>query len=370
MLADEADQLGVDDGGAALPGGQLARLVALLPGVRGGAQREEVEHPVADQHVLPQRDRPHLADDDRRVPADGDQPLAELLGVADRRRQRDQGDRLREVDDHLFPDRAAEPVGEVVHLVHDHVAEAVDRRGLGVEHVAQHLGGHHDHGGVAVDGVVAGEQADLLGAVALDEVGVLLVRQRLDRRRVERLAPLGQGLVDGELAHDRLARAGGRADEDAGALLQRLAGLDLERVQGEAEVGGEVRQRGMGGPPPGSGVPLSGAGHAPTLGARAIDRLIGAPPDAVSRSGRGPCPTGGGSGATGPDDPQGAGNALGDRGQRRDELAVGVGRDARRAQLDPRGTVHRDQRVLDVRAQRSAAAWCGSAPAGWSPRRP
>ena len=30
----------------------------------------------------------------------------------------------RQVDDHLFPDRAAEPVGQVVHLVHHHVGQA------------------------------------------------------------------------------------------------------------------------------------------------------------------------------------------------------------------------------------------------------
>jgi hypothetical protein len=143
----------------------------------------------------------------------------------------------------------------------------VDRRGLGVEHVAQHLGGHHDHGRVAVDGVVPGEQADCFLAVALGEVGVLLVRQRLDRRRVERLAPLGQRLVDGELPDDRLARAGRRADQDAGTLVERLARLHLEGVEGEAELRGEVGQCGVGTAPTGSRVPLSGAGHGSTLGA-------------------------------------------------------------------------------------------------------
>ena len=41
--------------------------------------------------------------------------------VADRR---DQRHRLGQVDDHLLPDRAAGPVGEVVHLVHHHEAAA------------------------------------------------------------------------------------------------------------------------------------------------------------------------------------------------------------------------------------------------------
>ena len=33
-------------------------------------------------------------------------------------------DVVRQVDDDLFPHRAAEAVGQVVHLVHDHVAQA------------------------------------------------------------------------------------------------------------------------------------------------------------------------------------------------------------------------------------------------------
>ena len=69
---------------------------------------EQVVQPGADQHVLPQRHRPVLVDDDRGAAADLRQPVAELLGVADRRRQRDQLHRLGQVDDHLFPDRAAE----------------------------------------------------------------------------------------------------------------------------------------------------------------------------------------------------------------------------------------------------------------------
>jgi hypothetical protein len=53
------------------------------------------------------------------------QPVTELLGVADGRRERDQLHRRREVDDDLLPDRAPEAVGEVVHLVHDDEGEAV-----------------------------------------------------------------------------------------------------------------------------------------------------------------------------------------------------------------------------------------------------
>lgn len=174
-----------------------------------------------------------LGDDHLGAAAHGVQPVAELLGVGDGGRERDQRDRLREVDDHLLPDGAAEPVGEVVDLVHHHVAEAVQGLRTGVEHVAQHLGGHHDHGCVAVDAVVTGEQADLGGAVALDQVGVLLVGQRLDRRGVEALAAALQGQVDGELADDGLAGAGGSRDQHAGSRFQRLAGFYLEGVERE-----------------------------------------------------------------------------------------------------------------------------------------
>jgi hypothetical protein len=84
---------------------------------------EQVQQPPPDQHVLVQRDRTALLDDDPRVATDLAQPVAELLGVGHRRRQRDDRHRLRQVDDDLLPHRSAEPVGQVVHLVHDHIAE-------------------------------------------------------------------------------------------------------------------------------------------------------------------------------------------------------------------------------------------------------
>ncbi len=69
-----------------------------------------------------------------------------------------------------------------------------------------------------------------------DQVVVLLVGQRLDRRGVEALAALRQRQVHRELADHRLARAGRGADQHAAALLQRLARLVLERVQLEGEL--------------------------------------------------------------------------------------------------------------------------------------
>ncbi len=248
LLARHAQQIGID-----LPTrGAAAAVVGLL--------LEEVVDPAAGHDVLPQRNGPLLGDDHLGVPAHGVQPVAELLGVGHGGRQGDQGHRLGEVDDHFLPDGPAEPVGEVVDLVHHDVAEAEQRLRARVQHVAEHLGGHHDHRRLGVDAVVARQQAHLVGTVALDEVGVLLVRQRLDRRRVEALAALLEGQVHGELADDGLARAGRGGDEDAFAGLQRLAGLDLIRVQIECVHLAEGGQgRGLfGGADPGSGVPLGG----------------------------------------------------------------------------------------------------------------
>ena len=151
-------------------------------------------------------------------------------------------DLRREVDDHLLPDRAAEPVGEVVDLVHDDVPEPHEGGRGRIHHVAEHLGGHDDDRRLAVDRGVTGEQADVAGAVATHEVGVLLVGEGLDRRGVERLSPGRHREVDGELAHHRLAGAGRGGDEDAVARLQRLARLELERVQREAQRRRERRE--------------------------------------------------------------------------------------------------------------------------------
>ena len=97
-------------------------------------------------------------------PADGVQPGAELLGVGDRGAQRRHLDFAGQVDDDLLPDRAAETVGEVVDLVHDHEAKVVQGVGVGVQHVPEHLGGHHHHRGVAVDAGVTGQQPDVFAA--------------------------------------------------------------------------------------------------------------------------------------------------------------------------------------------------------------
>ena len=120
---------------------------------------------VVDQEPVVEADRPLVLDDDRGRAPHGLDPVGQLGGVRHRGREADQADVLREVDDHLLPDRAPVGVLEVVDLVEHHPLEPLERARSGVDHVAQHLGGHHDDRRVAVDRVVAGEQSDLLGAV-------------------------------------------------------------------------------------------------------------------------------------------------------------------------------------------------------------
>ncbi len=255
VVAGDPDQLVVDRGALLHEAGRRVDVGA----------REQVVHPAADHDVLVERDRPLLLDDGGGVPADRLQPLAELLGVGHGRGQRDQGHRLGQVDDDLLPHRTPVTVGEVVHLVHHHVAEAQQRPGPGVQHVPQDLGGHHDHRRLAVHAVVAGEQPDLVLAVAGHEVVELLVGQRLDRRRVERLAPGREREVDRELADDRLAGAGGRGHQDPAPVLDLLAGPDLEVVEREVVVAAEVPEHGVAAAAPVVGVPL---GRAAVVGVR------------------------------------------------------------------------------------------------------
>ena len=235
---------------------------------------EQVVQPVPGQHVLPQRHRPVLIHDNLGAAADLVQPFAELLGVAHRRGQRHHPDRFGQVDDYFLPHRAARPVRQVVHLVEHDVAEAGQRRRPGVQHVAEHLGGHHHHRRVAVDAVVPGEQAHRAAVVAAHQVGVLLVRQGLDRRGVEALAALRQRQVHGILADHGLARAGGRGHEHAAARAERVARLDLEVIEVEVVERAEASEFRGRLPVAERGVPVRRSGHGfqPRPPARVVTR--------------------------------------------------------------------------------------------------
>ena len=186
-------------------------------------------------HVeVAQADGPALLDDRLRLAPHRLDPVGELLGVGHRGRQADEVDLGGEVDDDLLPHRPPVGVLEVVDLVEDDVAQPVQRRRGGVDHVAQDLGGHDHHRRLAVDGVVTGEKPDAGGAVGPHQVAVLLVGERLERRRVEDLAPLGQRLLHGVLRHHCLARPGGGGHQHRAAGVEGVEGPHLEVVEGEA----------------------------------------------------------------------------------------------------------------------------------------
>ena len=167
--------------------------------------------------------------------------VGDLLGVRHRRREaHERRPRRGEVDDHLLPHRAAVAVLEVVHLVEHDVAEAVERGRRRVDHVAQHLGGHHHDRRVAVDRVVAGEQPD--------------ARRAVDARRGRRTSgsrapsaawcrrpcrPSASARSIAYSATTRLARAGRRGDEHAaGPRRARRA-----RAAGSGRAGTRARPR-------------------------------------------------------------------------------------------------------------------------------
>ena len=160
-----------------------------------------------------------------------------LLTVADKQTSRTC---CGQVDDDLLPHGTPVGVLEEVHLVEHDQSEVVERPRTPVDHVAEHLGRHHDDRGVAVDRVVPGEQTDGVLAVDGDQVAVLLVRQRLDRRGVERSMPGGASHGDAVLGHHGLAAPGRRGDDDVLAAIERVERLGLEPVDRERVAGGQL----------------------------------------------------------------------------------------------------------------------------------
>jgi hypothetical protein len=160
--------------------------------------------PPADEVVVLEGHRAFLLDHDGGLPAERADPLPELLRVRDRGGQAHDGDRPREMDQDLLPDGPSVGVLEVMDLVHHDPAQSLQRAAALVEHVPQDLGGHHDDRRLAVDRVIAGEEADLLRTVRRREVAELLVRERLQRRGVEALVAGREPALHGELRDDRL----------------------------------------------------------------------------------------------------------------------------------------------------------------------
>ena len=120
-------------------------------------------------------------------------------------------------------------------LVQDHGVEP--REPARVEHVAEDLRGHDEHGSARIDLDVAREDPDLLRAELAAEVRVLLVGERLERRGVGDAPAAVERRVDGELRDERLARPGGRRDDDGLARADGGDGAELEVVQEERVAG-------------------------------------------------------------------------------------------------------------------------------------
>ena len=75
--------------------------------------------------MLPQRYRSELFDDDVSSTADSAQPMTELLGITYGGGKSCHRDTFGQVDEHFLPHRTTGSIGQVVHLVHDHVGEVV-----------------------------------------------------------------------------------------------------------------------------------------------------------------------------------------------------------------------------------------------------
>ncbi len=135
------------------------------------------------------------------------------------------------MDDHLLPDGAAVGVLKEMHFVEDDDTEVVEGGRPRVDHVAQHLRRHHDRRGITVDGVVAGQQPDFAGAIAVGEVAELLVRERLQRRRVKRPSAAPAHHLDAVLGDDRLAAAGRGGNDDVAAGVDGVDRFELKPVE-------------------------------------------------------------------------------------------------------------------------------------------
>ena len=152
-----------------------------------------------------QLDRPVRLDHDSRSATDLGDPRRQLISIRHRRRQAHERHVQRRAEDDLLPDSSSVRVLEKVNLVQHYIAQVRETAWLRVDHVAKHFGCHDDDRCLTVDGVIPCQKADPIGAVSVPEVPVLLIRQGLDRRRVEHLRTFSEGQVDRVLCDDRLA---------------------------------------------------------------------------------------------------------------------------------------------------------------------
>ena len=188
---------------------------------------------LAHQVVAAERNRTAVFDDHVSRAVLHAQPLPQLVGVRNRRRQCDQLDAVGESEYHLLPDGSPVRIFEEVDLVEDHAPQRFEGPCAGIEHVAKYLGGHHDHRGIPPDGVVSSQQADIPRAQTAVEVPELLIGERLEGRGVEGAVSIGECPVDGMLGHDCLAAGGWRRHQHRAASVDCRHGPELEVIEFE-----------------------------------------------------------------------------------------------------------------------------------------
>ena len=140
-----------------------------------------------------------------------------------------------------LPGHAPFTVGVVMELVHDHVVHR-GVRALAQGDVGQDLRGATQNGRVAIDGGVAGAQADVLGAELAAQRQPFLVDQRLDRAGIDRAFALDQALEMERRRHQRLARAGGGVEDDVLFLVQLENRRFLGRIEPELSSLGVIEE--------------------------------------------------------------------------------------------------------------------------------
>ena len=176
------------------------------------------------------------------------QVLLEPSGVAEGGRHQ-QEVRATKFEQWHLPGPPSITVAVVVKLIH-HDEVDIGVVALAQGSVGENLGGADDHGCIAVDGGVAGDHADVVGAEGGDHLEELLAHQRLDGRRVDRTLSLGDHCERTGKRDHRLPGSGGRGEHDIVATEDRDDRFLLVRVELKATTlhpFEEGEQQGVGG---------------------------------------------------------------------------------------------------------------------------
>ena len=183
-------------------------------------------------HIVPQRRRPALGVHDvARVAVQLRHPPRHLVRVGERRREQHVARAVRQQDEGLLDGPAARCAAEHVHLVEDDPLDLAHQSRAGEDLQPQYLGGHDEAARVLVDGDVARDEADV--AEEQLQLAVLLVGQRLDRRRVDHALAVPERRGDGVLGTDGLPRRGVGGHQDRLAAFDARARGSLEAVEPE-----------------------------------------------------------------------------------------------------------------------------------------